>query len=183
MEHNLVLPFTRMLAGPMDYEPGFLNNAAQKSFRNVEGNPMSLGTRSNQLAMYIVYDNPMQFFSGNPSQGFQEPQFMELLGSIPAGWEETNILDAKVGNYIITARRKNQDWYIGGMCDWSGKNTAIDFSFLPAGTYQATICKDGMNADKFAADYTIYSQIIDPTTVLNLQMAPGGGFLVKLIKQ
>ena len=183
MEHNLVLPFTRMLAGPMDYEPGFLNNATQKSFRNVEGNPMSLGTRSNQLAMYIVYDNPMQFFSGNPSQGFQEPQFMELLGSIPAGWEETNILDAKVGNYIISARRKNQDWYIGGMCDWSGKTAAINLSFLPAGKYLATLCKDGVNADKFAADYTIDSQIVDPTTVLNLQMAPGGGFFVKLIKQ
>ena len=183
MEHNLVLPFTRMLAGPMDYEPGFLNNATQKSFRNVEGNPMSLGTRSNQLAMYIVYDNPMQFFSGNPSQGFQEPQFMELLGSIPAGWEETNILDAKVGNYIISARRKNQDWFIGGMCDWSGKTAAINLSFLPAGKYLATLCKDGVNADKFAADYTIDSQIVDPTTVLNLQMAPGGGFFVKLIKQ
>ena len=88
-----------------------------------------------------------------------------------------------MGNYIISARRKNQDWFIGGMCDWSGKTAAINLSFLPAGKYLATLCKDGVNADKFAADYTLDSQIVDPTTVLNLQMAPGGGFFVKLIKQ
>jgi alpha-glucosidase len=94
-KHNVTLPFTRMLSGPMDYEPGLLNNATAKSFRPIDENVMSFGTRANQLAMYVVYDSPIQFFSGNPSQGMREPEFMQLLGSIPTVWDTTIVPDAK----------------------------------------------------------------------------------------
>ena len=180
--HDLILPFTRMLAGSFDYEPGFLNNATKKSFRNIEGAPMSYGTRSHQLAMFVVFDSPMQIFSGNPSQAYLEPTFMNLLGHIPTGWDDTKVLDAKVGEYIVTARNKNKDWYIAGMNNWTAKEQSIDFSFLEKGNYKATICKDGINADKFAADYSISSQLINNTSTLSIHMAPGGGFLIKLIK-
>ena len=180
--HDLILPFTRMLAGSFDYEPGFLNNATKNSFRNIEGAPMSYGTRSHQLAMFVVFDSPMQIFSGNPSQAYLEPDFMNLLGHIPTGWDDTKILDAKVGEYIVTARNKNKDWYIAGMNNWTAKEQSIDFSFLEKGNYKATICKDGINADKFAADYSITHQVINNTSNLSISLAPGGGFLIKLIK-
>jgi alpha-glucosidase len=87
-----------------------------------------------------------------------------------------------VGEYIVTARNKNKDWYIAGMNNWTAKEQSIDFSFLEKGNYKATICKDGINADKFAADYSISSQLINNTSTLSIHMAPGGGFLIKLIK-
>jgi alpha-glucosidase len=159
--HDLTLPFTRMLAGSFDYEPGFLNNANKASFRNVEGAPISFGTRCHQLAMFVVYDNPMQIFSGNPSQGYQEIPFMELLGSIPTGWNDTKILDAKVSKYITTARQKGKDWFIAGMNDWDAVDQNINLDFLEDGDYMATICEDGINADKYAADYLITSRIVN----------------------
>ncbi len=181
-QHNLILPFTRMLAGPLDYEPGFLNNVNQKSFRNIEGNPMSYGTRCHQLAMFVVYDSPIQIFSGNPSQGYFEPSFMELLGSIPTGWDETIVLDAKIGEYIVTARKKNNDWYIAGMNNWNAREQIINLDFLNGSNYNATICIDGINAEKFAADYSISQSTLNKNDKISIKSAPGGGFLLKLSK-
>ncbi len=118
-EHNLLLPFIRMTSGPMDYEPGILDNATAKTFRPIGEKVMSIGTRCQQAAMFIVYESPMQIFAGNPSQGLLEPQFMELLGSIPTTWDTTIVVDGKIGDYIITARRKGDDWFIGAMTDWT----------------------------------------------------------------
>ena len=181
-QHNLILPFTRMLAGPLDYEPGFLNNVNQKSFRNIEGNPMSYGTRCHQLAMFVIYDSPIQIFSGNPSQGYFEPSFMELLGSIPTGWDETIVLDAKIGEYIVTARKKNNDWYIAGMNNWNAREQIINLDFLDGSNYNATICIDGINAEKFAADYSISQSTLNKNDKISIKSAPGGGFLLKLSK-
>lgn len=181
--HDLLLPFTRMLAGSLDYEPGLLNNATQKGTRPVEGVVTSPGTRSHQLAMLAVYDSPIQFFSGNPSEGWREPQFMEFWGSIPTTWDQTIITDARVGEYIVTARNKGNNWYIGGMTDWTARDLDITFDFLGDGIYKATICKDGINADHYAADYMISSSTVTKKDKLNIHLAPGGGFLVKLEKQ
>ena len=180
--HDLTLPFTRMLAGPFDYEPGFLNNATKSGFRNIEGMPMSFGTRCHQLSMFVVFDNPIPIFSGNPSQGYQEPEFMELLGSVPAGWDETLVPEAKVGEYIITARKKNNDWYIGGLTDWTSRDFSLSLDFIGEGKFTATFCKDGINADKFAADYAITSFEANKHTILPIHMAQGGGFMLKLRK-
>ena len=181
--HDVTLPFTRMLAGPFDYEPGFLNNATKAGFRKIEGMPMSYGTRCHQLAMFVVYDSPIQIFSGNPSQGSLQPDFMALLGSIPAGWDETIVTDAKVGEYIITARKKNNDWFVGGLSDWSERDFNLKLDFLPEGNYTAMVCKDGVNADKYAADYTIRTFDLNNQTVVPVHLAPGGGFLLKLKKK
>lgn len=180
--HDCILPFTRMLAGPFDYEPGLLNNATKAGFRNIEGLPMSFGTRSHQLAMFVVYDSPIQIFSGNPSQGIEEPDFMNLLGSIPTGWDETIIPEAKVGEYIITARKKNNDWFVGGLTDWTSRDFNLSLDFLDEGTFTATICKDGINAEKYAADYAITSFEVSKNTALPIHLAPGGGFMLKLKK-
>ncbi|PSR57367.1 alpha-glucosidase [Adhaeribacter arboris] len=182
-EHNVQLPFIRMTAGPMDYEPGLLDNATAKTFRPISEKVMSQGTRCHQLAMFVVYDSPMQFFSGNPSQGLLEPAFMELLGSIPTTWDTTTVLEGKVGDYIITARKKGQDWYIGGMTDWNKRQFNVKLNFLPAGTYEASICEDGINADRYASDYILRTQTISRNDFVPITMAPGGGFLVRLRKK
>ncbi|GAO44510.1 glycoside hydrolase family 97 protein [Flavihumibacter petaseus] len=181
-EHDTWLPFVRMVAGPLDYEPGLLNNASRKSFRAIEGFVMSAGTRCHQLAMYGVYDSPIQFFVGNPSQAITEPAFMELLGEIPTLWDETRILAGRAGEHLVTARRKGNTWYVAGITNWSPRIFVLEGDFLEAGNYQATICRDGLNAEKYPADYSIGRQAFSNTSRLELAMAAGGGFLVKIEK-
>jgi alpha-glucosidase len=182
-DHDVTLPYTRMLEGSFDYEPGILNNATKKGFRPIEGMVMSQGTRCHQLAMFVVYDNPMEIFSGNPSQAWLEPKFTRLLANIPTTWDETKIIGGKVGEYIITGRQKDNEWFIGGMSNWTPRDVDIKFDFLDApGNYKATICKDGVNADKYAADYILSDTIIRKNDIMKLHLAAGGGFVIKLTK-
>jgi alpha-glucosidase len=182
-EHDLILPFTRMLAGPFDYEPGILDNATKVQFKPIWGKVMSQGTRCHQLSMFIVYNNPLQIFSGNPSQGFMEPAFMEFLGSFPTTWDTTIIIDAKVSDYLITARKKGDDWFAGGMTDWTARSFDISLDFLSPGNYEATICKDGMNAERYPSDYIISKSEIKTGDKMHVEMAPGGGFVLRLKKK
>jgi alpha-glucosidase len=182
--HDVTLAYTRMLAGSLDYEPGLLNNATEKGTRPVAGVVTSPGTRCHQLSMYVVYDSPMQFFSGNPSQGLKEPEFMELIGNLPTTWDETIILDGKVGEYIVTARKKDNNWFIASMTDWSPRDIKVKLDFLDIGNYKATICKDGVNADRYAADYDLKKNVpVKKGEELNIHLAPGGGFLIRIDRQ
>ena len=181
-DHDLLLPFIRMTAGPMDYEPGILDNATAKTFRPIGEKVMSMGTRMHQAAMFVVYESPIQLFSGNPSQGLLEPRFMELVGSIPTVWDETLVLDGKVGEYIVTARKKDNNWYVGGMAGWQGKQVEVDLSFLDEGNYSATVAIDGVNADRYASDYSIADQNVNKHSKLKFTMARGGGFVVVMRK-
>jgi alpha-glucosidase len=182
-EHDLLLPFIRMTAGPMDYEPGILDNATQKTFRPISEKVMSLGTRCHQAAMFVVYESPITIFAGNPSQGMLEPRFMQLLGSIPTVWDTTIVIDGRIGDYIITARKKGNDWFIGAMTDWTPRELSIDLPFLDNGNYIAEICEDGINADRYPSDYIIRSATVDNKKKITIKMAPGGGFLMRLQKQ
>lgn len=183
-DHDVTLPFTRMLSGSFDYEPLVFNNATKKGFRAIEGMVMTQGTRSHQLAMFVVFDNPMEIFGGNPSQAWMEPKFTELMGSIPTTWKETKVIDAKVGEYIITARLKGGDWYIGGMSNWSPRDLSVKFDFLDAsGNYKASVCRDGVNADRYAADYILTNTTVKKNDTINFHLAPGGGFFIRLEKQ
>ncbi len=172
-EHNVLLPFIRMTAGPMDYEPGILDNATQKTFRPVGDKVMAQGTRCHQAAMFIIYESPIQIFSGNPSQGLMEPAFMELLGSIPTTWDTTIVIDGKVGDYIVTGRKKGSDWFVGAMTDWTARELVVDLSFLTDQAYQATICKDGINADRYPSDYLLETIKLTSKDKLTIKMAPG----------
>ena len=181
-EHNVAIAYTRMLAGPLDYEPGLLLNAQKDQFRPIGKNPMSQGTRCHQLAMFVVYDSPLQIFSGNISQGMQEPAFMELLGSVPTTWDETKILEGKIGEYIITARRKGNDWFIAGLNNSEARSITLPLSFLSAEKYSSTICKDGINANSYGSDYTLTTHSFSNSETVTIQMAAGGGFML-LCKQ
>ncbi|CAN5319678.1 glycoside hydrolase family 97 protein [soil metagenome] len=181
--HNATLPFTRMLAGPLDYEPGLLDNATPQQFKPIWGKVMSQTTRCQQLALFVVYDNPLQIFSGNPSQGLLEPAFMQLLGSIPTTWDTTIITHAKIASYIVTARRHGNSWFIAGITDSAARDIKLDLSFLDAGNYSATICRDGINADRNAMDYVMEEKTLTANDTLQIHVAPTGGFLIRLKKE
>ena len=112
-KHNVTLPFTRMFLGPMDYTPGAMRNATRATFRPINSQPMAMGTRCHQLAMYVVYEAPLQMLSDSPSNYLREPEAMEFLGAVPTEWDDTKVLDAKIAEYVVVARRNGKDWYIG----------------------------------------------------------------------
>lgn len=173
----VTLPFTRMVAGPMDYTPGAMNNATQQSFRDIFETPMSQGTRCQQLAMYVNFESPLQMLADLPTNYYREPECMEFLSKVPTVWNDTKVLDAKVGEYILTARRNGDKWYIGAMTNWTPRDLTVDFSFLPDGEYKIDIWQDGINADRDATDYKKVSQIVNKNTKLNIHLAPGGGWV------
>jgi len=176
-EHNLIIPFTRMIAGPLDYEGGGMINAQKSSFRIVDPVPMTQGTRIHQLAMFVVYDSPLQFLGGNISDYLREPDYAAFHGKIPCVWDETKVLDGKISDYILVARKSGNDWWVAAMTDWSPRILNLDLSFLGPGEYAVEIYQDGINADVYAADYKRVLQEVTSTDKLQIKMAPGGGWI------
>jgi alpha-glucosidase len=181
-DHALTVPFVRMLAGPLDWEGGSMVNGTQKSFRVVAEQPMSQGTRTQQMAQYVVYESPLQYLAGTPSDYRTAPEFTQLLADIPTTWDETRAIDGAVGDYLVLARRSGETWYVAAMTDWTPRTLEVPLSFLPAGTYAATIVADGLNADRYAADYRIEKREVGSGTTLTLKLAPGGGYVARLVR-
>ena len=175
-EHNVTIPFTRMLAGPMDYTPGAMINAQEKNFHISFTRPMSLGTRCHQLAMYVVFESPLQMLADSPSNYLKEQECLQFLSAVPTVWDETIVLDAKVGDYVLIARKKGNTWYIGGMTDWTPREMTVKFSFLDEGNHIAKVYADGVNADRNACDYKLETKMVRNTTSLKIKLAPGGGW-------
>jgi alpha-glucosidase len=182
-EHNLQIPFIRMIAGHMDYQPGFLTNVNRKTFRAVADKIMSQGTRCHQLAMFVAYESPLHVFAGNPSDALREPEYTTFFTSLPTVWDESVALDGKVGDYLVVARRSGKDWYIAAMSDWTARTIEVDLSFLSEGSFNVTIVKDGVNAEQHGSDYKIVKESLNKTSKLKITMAPGGGYVAKLQPQ
>jgi len=175
-EHAVTLPFTRMFLGPMDYTPGAMVNATKRSFARIFDRPMSLGTRCHQLAMYVVYESPLQMLADSPSNYLREPEAMEFLGPVPSVWDETRVLDAKMGDYVAVARRSGRDWYVGAMTDWTPRELSLDLSFLPEGAFRIVSYEDGVNADRYGDDHHKVTGEVARSTRLQVKLAPGGGY-------
>jgi alpha-glucosidase len=176
-DHDLMLPYIRMVAGPMDYTPGAMKNANQEDFRPIFASPMSQGTRCHQLAMYVVFESPLQMLSDNPSNYLREEETMEFLRQVPTTWENTKVLNAKVSDYILLARKSQEKWFVGAMTDWEERYMNISFDFLEEGEYSLQVWQDGVNANKHAADYQVKSLTIDKNTILPIHLAKGGGWV------
>jgi len=181
-KHDVTLPFTRMFAGAMDYTPGAMCNAAKDSFMPRFNQPMSQGTRCHQLAMYVVYESPLQMLCDSPSNYMKEPEIMQFLSGVPSTWDETLVLDGKIGDYITVVRYKGDDIYIGSMTNWTPRDVAVELSFLKAGEYEALIYSDGTNANRYGSDYKMKKAIVDASKKLNIHLAPGGGWVARLRK-
>lgn len=175
-DHNVTLPFIRMVAGAMDYTPGAMINANKISFRDIFDTPMSMGTRCHQFAMYVVYESPLQMLADNPTHYYKEPESTEFISKMPVTWDETKVLDAKVSDYILVARRKGTKWYAGAMTDWTPRTLTLDCSFLPPGNYKIEMMQDGVNAGHNGNDYKKVVQKITNGSKLVLNLAAGGGW-------
>lgn len=176
------IPFIRMVAGPMDYTPGAMRNAIKENYRPLNDAPMSQGTRCQQLAMYVVYESPLQILADNPTIYTVEQECTDFITKVPSTFDETVALDGKVGEYAAIARKKGETWFVGAMSNWTPRELELDFSFLGAGTYQATVFKDGINADRDATDYKKEVIKISSGDKLKIQLAPGGGWAGRIEK-
>ena len=179
-EHNVTLPFIRMLAGPMDYTPGAMINAQEKNFQVIFTRPMSMGTRCHQLAMYVVYESPLQMLADSPSHYLEEKECLEFLSVVPCVWDETKVLDARVADYIVIARKSGEEWYLGAMTDWTARELSVDLTFLPEGEFEAVIFKDGINASQYGSDYKKVVTPISNQDKLEIKLAPGGGWVARI---
>ncbi len=176
-KHDVTIPFTRMVCGPMDYTPGAMLNASRKSFRSIFEEPMSMGTRCHQLAMYVVYESPLQMLADNPSNYRKEKEAMNFLSQVPTVWDDTKILDAKVGEYIVVARKKDNKWFLGAMTNWKERDIKLNFDFLDDKGYYLDSWQDGINADRHAADFKKGKLRIHKGTTIRIHLASGGGWV------
>jgi alpha-glucosidase len=180
--YTVTIPFIRMMAGPMDYTPGAMRNSNQRNFRAMNDNPMSKGTRCNQLAMYVIYDAPLQMLSDNPTIYMKEKECTDFIVKVPVTFDETVPLDSKVGEYVTIARRKGDTWFIGAMTDWTPRELVLDISFLPKGKYNAVIFKDGVNADRDGTDYKREVVDLSGGEKIHIRMSGGGGWVARIEK-
>lgn len=176
-QHHLTFPFTRMLSGPLDYTPGSMRNTTKETFKPVDpGLPSSLGTRCHELAMYVIFDQYFAMLADSPTEYEKYPDMMKYLGAVPTTFDETRVLDAKVGAYALMAKRKGNNWFVGGMTNWDERKVNFDFSFLQPGiTYKADIYTDGEDANKIATSYTCKTITITNKTKMDVLLAKGGG--------
>ena len=180
--HNIDIVYTRMFAGPMDYTPGAMRNSTQGNYLMDFSNPMSHGTRCHQLGMYVVYYSPMQMLCDAPTAYTPFPDILQFLSDVPVTWDESIPLAGKIGEYVVIARRKDRDWYIGALTDWSERTLQVDLSFLADGTYQGTLFLDGVNAHRTAEDYQVKYQTFSQSDSIHLPLKPGGGAAIQLKK-
>lgn len=176
-EHLTTIPFTRMLAGPMDYTPGCFNNATPEQFQPRQVQPMCQGTRANQLAMYVVYLSPLEMLSDYPEDYVGQPGF-EFLEKVPTVWDETRVLNGEPSQYITIARRHGDEWFLGSMTNSTSRALNIHLSFLGPGNWNAKVFADGSNADQNAKDLSIQTKQVAASDTLPLHLAPGGGAAV-----
>jgi alpha-glucosidase len=179
-EHDVTLPFTRMVAGPMDYTPGAMINMDSVNFTPRFTRPESQGTRVHQVALYIIYESPLQMLSDSPSNYIREPETTGFIVKIPVVWDDIKVLDAKIGDYLLLARRSGKEWFVGALTDWKSRELNLDLSFLPAGKYKMDIFQDGVNADRHAGDYKHLIISVSSGDKMKIQLAPGGGYAARL---
>ena len=185
MRYDCEIPFIRQAAGPMDYTQGAMLNGGKWNYHPCWMEPMSQGTRCHQLALYIVLESPLNMLCDSPTHYEREPDYTRFVAEIPTVWDETRVLQGEVGEYIVTARRKGNTWYVGGITNWTERDVEIDFEELQSDSttqplsYSVTLYTDGINAHRKGLDYKL-STFHSPLSTLKIHLAPGGGFVIKI---
>lgn len=182
-EHHLTFPFVRMLGGSVDYTPGALRNRSRQMFKPVDpGLPFAQGTRCHELGMFVVFDQYLAMLCDSPEEYRKYPDLLGFLSAVPVSFDETRVLAAEVGDYAVVAKRRGDEWYVGGMTDWTARMVEIDFSFLPSGvTFEAEIFRDDFESNLYADRYKTERIRINADTRLPIRMASGGGFAIRLV--
>ena len=171
---DVTAPYIRYLAGPADYTPGAFLNAVREDFVPSKVTPMSQGTRCHQLAAYVVFDSPLQMLCDSPSRYEADPACADFIYRVPTVWDEMRVLDAKIGEYIVTARRSGDTWYIGALTGWKERDFSIDLSVLGSGRASVEAWEDGPDAAVSASSWRKRSATVSNNVEIHL--APGGGW-------
>jgi alpha-glucosidase len=179
-DHDATLPFIRMVAGPMDYTPGAMINMEKDYFSTNFNRPQSQGTRAHQVALYVIFESPLQMLSDSPSNLMKEQETTDFITKIPVVWDDIVGIDGKVNDYVLLARRSGKDWFVGAITDWTARSFDLDLSFLPAGNYQMEIFQDGINADRYAADYQIVKTNVKSGDKMKIKLVSGGGWAARI---
>jgi len=176
-DQHLLYPFIRMIAGPMDYTPGSMRNRTRENFKPVDpGLPATQGTRCHELAMFVVFDQPLAMLCDSPTEYEKYPDIMKFLSAVPTVFDETKVLDAKLGEYALMAKKKQGKWFVGAMNNWHQKTLKLDFSFLKDDKiYTADIYTDAGDAGQNAEHYVHQTIKVTKDTKIDLQLANGGG--------
>jgi len=177
--YDVTLPFTRAVAGPMDYTQGAMRNAARGHYQPDNSEPASQGTRCHQLGMYAVFESPFSMLCDSPSNYYNETECTSFIASVPTTWDQTVALEGKIAQYATIARRKGSSWWIGSINGWDPRVSNIDLSFLGEGQWEITLFQDGVNAHRAARDYKKSNFILEGRS-LEIPCAPGGGYLMKV---
>ena len=175
--------FIRMLAGPLDATPGSMRNVTQSQFRPIDpGIPMTMGTRAHELAMFVLFDQPLAYLCDSPIEYDKYPDIMRFLSKVPSIWDLTVPLAGEVGEYAAIARKRGDEWYVGAMTNWKARPIEIDFSFLPDdATYVVELYRDTDQSTTNAKSYLCESVTVTKQSKMTFQMAPGGGVAMRLV--
>jgi alpha-glucosidase len=179
---RLYIPFIRMAAGPLDYTPGSMRNVNRSEFNPVpQGIPMTIGSRAHELALFVIFDQPLAFMSDSPTEYRKYPDIMKFLSAVPTTWDETLPLSAKVGEHAVMARRKGDEWYVGAISNEQARTVEIDFSFLPDGEPRtAEIYRDNEFTSVSAKLFDYETITVTNQTKLSVTLAVGGGAAVRV---
>jgi len=180
MRHDCLLPFIRMVAGPMDYTPGAMKNQTRKGFTPNFGAPASQGTRVHQMALLTLFEAPLQMLCASPSNYLREQPCVDFMGKIPTVWDETVGLAGEPGKLAAIARRKGDVWHVAVIGDWQPRTLSLPLQMLGAGSWQAEIFKDGLNAHREPTDWARETATVTAATVLDIRLAPGGGWTARI---
>ncbi|MFL6353773.1 MAG: glycoside hydrolase family 97 catalytic domain-containing protein [Bryobacteraceae bacterium] len=178
--HNVTLPFTRMLAGPMDYTPGGFDNVTKENFESRNVGPPVMGTRVHQIALFVVFESPFQMVADHPA-AYEGQKELAFLKGVPTTWDETRVLNGRPARYITIARRKGREWYVGSLTNWDPRELEIPLRFLGSGRYSADIYSDGPNAATQPKESVLDTRTVDASTTLKLKLAPGGGAAIRIV--
>ncbi len=181
LRYDVSIPFIRTLCGPMDYTPGAMVNAQRSMFRPINDHPMSQGTRVHQMAMYTMYDAPLQMLSDSPTAYMKNQECTDFIAAVPTTFDETIPMESVVGEYCTVAKRKGSDWWIASMTNWTARDLTLSLDFLPKGKqYKMEIFQDGTNADTEATDYKKTVLKVTSDSKVKISMAPGGGWTARI---
>jgi alpha-glucosidase len=178
--NRTTFPFTRMLSGPMDYTPGGFGNVTREEFVARDKNPMVMGTRAQQLALYVVFEEPLAMVSDAPSAYAGQLSF-QFIKEVPTAWDVTRVLNGSPGEFVTIARRHGDDWYLGSVTNWSARDLRVPLDFLGNGRYHAEIYEDAADAAHNPKHVSIRQLTVQNTDALTLPLASGGGCAIRFV--
>jgi alpha-glucosidase len=177
-----VFPFTRMVAGPLDYTPGGFNNVTEDEFVGRDTSPMIMGTRAQQLALYVVFQTPFQMVSDSPQAYAHQPEF-QFIHDVPTQWDSMHVLNGEPGEFVTIARSHGKEWYLGSITNWTPRELHVPLDFLDAGRYIAQVYQDGADAGTHPKHVMINSMVVHKGERLTLRLASGGGCAIRFIPE